>query len=84
MLRQARDYPRRTTDISGQRADGIDATVNHVIDGPRVDTRAVHEGAQGVRTEVRRVDARERPLLLADRRPDGIDDISFGSCVGHD
>ena len=77
MLRQASHHPRGSRDVAGQRAHGIDATVDHIIHGARVDARTVHERAQRVGTEVRRVNARQRTLLLADRRADRVDDIGF-------
>ena len=52
----------------------VRAAEDHVLDQRRVDAGAVDDGPQHERGEVVRADARERPAVAADRRPDGLDD----------
>ena len=77
LLGQPGRQPGRPGDVAGLRADGVDAAEDDVLDGTRVDAAAVDEGAEDVRAEVGRVDAREAGALAGDGCADGLDDVGL-------
>jgi hypothetical protein len=52
VLGQARDEPARARDVAGLRPDAVDVAEHDVVDGARVDARALDQRLDGVRAEV--------------------------------
>ena len=66
-LRQAGRQPGVPGDVEGLRADLRNAPHDHVVDRGGVDPGPVHQPAQGMGTEVDRVDPGQGSVPLADR-----------------
>ena len=80
VIGQAGGEPAGARDVAGLGADLIDAAEDDVVDMIRIDAGALDERADGVRTEIRGMNAAERPLLLARGGAHRTDNVSL---VGH-
>jgi hypothetical protein len=81
VLGQARDQRHRPRDISGLRADRVDAAVDDVIDGARIDFGPLDQRPDRVRAQVRRVDPGQPAASAPDRCPDRVDDVRLAHRV---
>ena len=81
VLRESRCEPGHTGDVAGLAADGVDATEDHVVDVTGVDTGALDQCLDDVRTEIDGVHAGQRAAPLADRCANGVDDVNLGHSV---
>jgi hypothetical protein len=70
-------------DISRLRPNSVYAPEYNIIHRAWINPSSLDERAQDVSTEIRRVNSRQTPLLLSNRRTDGIDNVGFGSHVGN-
>ena len=77
-LGKAGGQPCRASDVTGLRANVVDAAEDHVVDGHRVQVVALHHFADDVGAEVGRVHLGQAASPLAGGGPDGVDDISLG------
>ena len=64
---QARGQPARARDVTGLRADRVDASEEDVLDRERVDVVAVDDRVQDVRAEIGRMHFGESTAALARR-----------------
>ena len=75
-LGPAGDHRHHPADVPALLADLRHAAELHVLDLARIDLIALQEPVQHLRRELVAPDRRERPVLPADRRPNGVDDQS--------
>ncbi|EEF26235.1 conserved hypothetical protein, partial [Ricinus communis] len=78
--RQPGRQPRRARHVAGLRADRVDHAEDHVFVVLGRNCVALHQCRQHVRAEISRMDVGERPLALAGRGSEDVDDIGF---IGH-
>ena len=74
---QAAGDPRVAGHVVGLLAHLADTAPDDVVDPTGIDPRPVDERVEREPQQVRRVPAGQRPLPLADRRADGVDDDGF-------
>ena len=74
---QVRGQPAGAGDVAGLGADRVAAAEDDVVDGVRVDARALHQTLEDVGAEVGGVDGRESAVAAADGRTDRLDEIGL-------
>jgi hypothetical protein len=77
VLGQPTDERARAGDVARLRADRVEAAEHDVVDGVRVDLRALHQRLDHVAAQVGRVDLGQAAPASAHGRADGFDDERF-------
>jgi hypothetical protein len=78
LLGEPGGQPARPRDVTRLRSDRVQAAEDDVFDGGGVDTRALDEGGENVRSQVGRMDGGEPAVPLADGGPYRFDDVRLG------
>ena len=73
--------PCGATDVAGLGADGVEAAVDDVLHGRRVDARALDQRLQRVGPEVGGVHVGETAATPPNGRADGVDDVGLRHVV---